>query len=181
MTFIGTPHFMAPEVVRNETAGRARTTEVRRWSLGISAIEMAEMAPPMMDLHPMRAIYLIASGVAAVALQRDAVSEKFRNFVTAPHQGPGALAAGGELLHHPFVNDPKMAKMQRRSCATSSFARSSARGAAHADGYHDDDDDEADEAAHAQSGTTRARPSARRTPSSAWRPPCDARAEPGGR
>lgn len=60
-SFIGTPYWIAPEIIAVEMKMGPDGYNVKCdiWSLGITAIELAEMAPPMFDLHPMRALYLI--------------------------------------------------------------------------------------------------------------------------
>lgn len=60
-SFIGTPYWIAPEIIAVEMklGPDGYTTRCDVWSLGITAIELAEMMPPMFDLHPMRALYLI--------------------------------------------------------------------------------------------------------------------------
>ena len=65
-SFIGTPYWIAPEIIAVEMklGPDGYTTRCDVWSLGITAIELAEMAPPMFDLHPMRALYLIPKNQA---------------------------------------------------------------------------------------------------------------------
>jgi len=61
-TFIGTPYWMAPEVIacdKDDTATYDEKCDI--WGLAITAIEMGEMDPPLADLHPLRALYLIPS------------------------------------------------------------------------------------------------------------------------
>ncbi|XP_034073292.1 misshapen-like kinase 1 isoform X3 [Gymnodraco acuticeps] len=59
-TFIGTPYWMAPEVIAcDENPDAAYDYRSDLWSLGITALEMAEGAPPLCDMHPMRALFLI--------------------------------------------------------------------------------------------------------------------------
>lgn len=58
-SFIGTPYWMAPEVAAVERkGGYNHLCDI--WAVGITAIELAELQPPMFDLHPMRALFLMS-------------------------------------------------------------------------------------------------------------------------
>ncbi|XP_038630947.1 mitogen-activated protein kinase kinase kinase kinase 4 isoform X2 [Scyliorhinus canicula] len=80
-TFIGTPYWMAPEVIAcDENADSTYDYRSDVWSLGITAIEMAEGAPPLCDMHPMRALFLIPRN-SPPKLKSKKWSKKFINFV----------------------------------------------------------------------------------------------------
>uniref|UniRef100_A0A674E4K4 non-specific serine/threonine protein kinase n=1 Tax=Salmo trutta TaxID=8032 RepID=A0A674E4K4_SALTR len=94
-TFIGTPYWMAPEVIACDENPEA-TYDYRSdlWSTGITAIEMAEGAPPLCDMHPMRALFLIPRNPPP-RLKSKKWSKKFCSFIE------GSL----QLLKHPFIRD----------------------------------------------------------------------------
>nr|XP_039270639.1 misshapen-like kinase 1 isoform X1 [Styela clava] len=105
-TFIGTPYWMAPEVIacdQNPNATYDYRSDV--WSLGITAIEMSEGAPPLCDMHPMRALFLIPRNPPP-RLRSKKWTTRFQSFVDQTliknyHQRSGTDA----LLRHPFIKD----------------------------------------------------------------------------
>jgi len=81
-SFIGTPYWMAPEVAAVERkGGYNHLCDI--WAVGITAIELAELQPPMFDLHPMRALFLMSkSGYKSPTLKDKAKwSQEFHQFV----------------------------------------------------------------------------------------------------
>ena len=84
------------------------------WSLGISAIEMAEMAPPRSDLHPLHAIALTATGAAPCLTDRTLWSDEFRDFVSlCLKKHPGERPSAYVLLKHPFIANASSSEANR--------------------------------------------------------------------
>ncbi|XP_043830565.1 nik-related protein kinase [Dromiciops gliroides] len=105
-TFIGTPYWMAPEVIAcDENPDSTYDYRSDLWSLGITAMEMAEGAPPLCDMHPMRALFLIPRNPPPKLKSRK-WSKKFLNFIenclvkNYIHR-PSTEA----LLRHSFIRD----------------------------------------------------------------------------
>ncbi|XP_035828594.1 serine/threonine-protein kinase TAO1 isoform X2 [Aplysia californica] len=101
-SFVGTPYWMAPEVILAMDEGQY-DGKADVWSLGITCIEMAERKPPLFNMNAMSALYHIAQNDSP-SLSGGDWSDEFRNYVDAclaktPKDRPSAT----ELLTHPFV------------------------------------------------------------------------------
>jgi len=91
---------MAPELIR----GADYTCEVDVWSLGITAIEMAEGEPPLMREPPLRALLIITVKPSPKLKDQERWSEEFHHFVAACLcTDPIKRASAEELLLHPFI------------------------------------------------------------------------------
>ncbi|XP_017022998.1 serine/threonine-protein kinase mig-15 isoform X4 [Drosophila kikkawai] len=105
-TFIGTPYWMAPEVIAcDENPDATYDNRSDLWSLGITALEMAESQPPLCDLHPMRALFLIPRN-SPPRLKSKKWTKKFQSFIDTVlvkdyHQRPYTE----NLLKHAFIKD----------------------------------------------------------------------------
>uniref|UniRef100_A0AAR2J274 non-specific serine/threonine protein kinase n=1 Tax=Pygocentrus nattereri TaxID=42514 RepID=A0AAR2J274_PYGNA len=105
-TFIGTPYWMAPEVIAcDENPESTYDYRSDLWSLGITALEMAEGAPPLCDMHPMRALFLIPRNPPPKLKSRK-WSKKFLTFVeSCLVKNYMHRPCTDTLLRHPFIKD----------------------------------------------------------------------------
>ncbi|XP_041099171.1 mitogen-activated protein kinase kinase kinase kinase 3-like, partial [Polyodon spathula] len=104
-SFIGTPYWMAPEVAAVEKkGGYNQLCDI--WAVGITAIELAELQPPMFDLHPMRALMLMSKSNFQPPKLKDKGkwSTEFQNFIkVALNKNPRKRPTAEKLLQHSFV------------------------------------------------------------------------------
>uniref|UniRef100_A0A665VYC9 Mitogen-activated protein kinase kinase kinase kinase n=1 Tax=Echeneis naucrates TaxID=173247 RepID=A0A665VYC9_ECHNA len=104
-SFIGTPYWMAPEVAAVEkNGGYNHLCDI--WAIGITAIELAELQPPMFDLHPMRALMLMSKSSFQPPKLKDKSkwSAGFHSFVKMSLiKNPRKRPSAETLLQHPFV------------------------------------------------------------------------------
>ncbi|XP_060825221.1 serine/threonine-protein kinase 10 isoform X3 [Bombus pascuorum] len=105
-TFIGTPYWMAPEVVLCETfRDNPYDFKVDIWSLGITLIEFAQMEPPNHEMSPMRVLLKIQKSDPPKLDQPGKWSKDFNDFIAkALIKDPTSRPTADELLKHPFIN-----------------------------------------------------------------------------
>merc|ERR1712137_41544 len=108
-TVVGTPYWMAPELIRGYDYG----PKVDVWSLGVMMIEMAEREPPYMDLPPLRALFLITTKEFPGLKEPEKWSTQFADFVgQCLRKDTSDRPEAFELLHHPFL---------RKACSPTEF------------------------------------------------------------
>ncbi|XP_028274569.1 mitogen-activated protein kinase kinase kinase kinase 5 [Parambassis ranga] len=112
MSFIGTPYWMAPEVAAVEIKGGYNEL-CDIWSVGITAIELAELQPPMFDVHPLRVLFLMSkSGYQPPKLKdKSKWSSTFYNFVKAMLvRNPKKRPSAAKMLSHMFLTQQSLSQ-----------------------------------------------------------------------
>ncbi|GAB4829044.1 hypothetical protein Ancab_018703 [Ancistrocladus abbreviatus] len=103
-TFIGTPHWMAPEVIQESRYDG----KVDVWALGVSAIEMAEGLPPRSAVHPMRVLFMISIEPAPMLEDKEKWSLVFHDFIAKCLTKDTRLRpTAAEMLKHKFIEKCK--------------------------------------------------------------------------
>eukprot|EP01119_Soliformovum_irregulare_P006046 TRINITY_DN177_c0_g1_i3.p1 TRINITY_DN177_c0_g1~~TRINITY_DN177_c0_g1_i3.p1 ORF type:complete len:931 (-),score=352.87 TRINITY_DN177_c0_g1_i3:97-2889(-) len=107
-TLIGTPYWMAPEVVANKTGNQPYEFKADLWSLGITLLELAEMNPPLHEIHPMKALMMIPMRDPPTFTHPDKWSKEFRDFITiCLAKSPEKRKTAEEMMQHPFITSCK--------------------------------------------------------------------------
>jgi protein-serine/threonine kinase len=119
-TMVGTPYWMAPEVVKQKEYG----AKVDVWSLGIMAIEMIEGEPPYLEEEPLKALYLIATNGTPKLKRPERTSSAFKTFLARCLEvDVSKRASCPELLDVPYLTQHPFLKIAAPSSSLTSLFR----------------------------------------------------------
>jgi len=105
-TFVGTPYWMAPEVIDSKSGMTTYGPKIDIWSLGITCIELAETQPPLSYINPMRALFQIPARESPVLEKKEKWSPEFHDFLAqCLEKNPTKRPTAVELLDHPWIKN----------------------------------------------------------------------------
>jgi serine/threonine protein kinase len=138
-TFVGTLYWMAPEaILEKEYDERADV-----WSLGITALEMAELAPPHMDHHQGRVIFIIPKEPPPQLQERDVWSPRFQNFLArCLVKDPAHRPTAAQLLSDPFITECTGSSHEMLELVNAARAATAEHEASAGNNHGNDDSDE---------------------------------------
>jgi len=105
-TVVGSPYWMSPEVIVAQNGANGYDNKADIWSLGITAIEMAEGRPPHYDINPLRVIFVIPNRTPPTLQKPELWSANFVDFVAKCLQKSATERPSADvLLQHPFITN----------------------------------------------------------------------------
>ncbi|KJE98046.1 serine/threonine-protein kinase 4 [Capsaspora owczarzaki ATCC 30864] len=100
---LGSPYWLAPEVIENPDSAAAITAKSDIWSLGITAIEMAEQTPPNFKLNPIAAMFKMVNGPPPTFKEPEKWSQDFQGFINrCLEKNPDFRPSASDMLFHTF-------------------------------------------------------------------------------